>query len=260
MARLTLPGVPSPSARSPRGLPPPALGSASAAAVGDTAGQTQRSLPPRPQHRLRPPPPEPRLAPSLTDIRAPGAAGRAAPPRSPGSSAPRRPGALSGHQGPSGASAPPAAGSPLPVRPHFEGDARGARLPSRCPSSPGPPRGLRGGTARLLLRAARLAAATSGSAGWKPALHRPSRSGWDLGVLRPWGCAGSGSTRSPPSLFWPPLRGLPSETSEIRKQPFLNFAFSFESAQKQVFIQRLPSWGNMRMTQKTAIQGSALIN
>lgn len=55
MARLTLPGVPSPSARSPRGLPPPALGSASAAAVGDTAGQTQRSLPPRPQHRLRPP-------------------------------------------------------------------------------------------------------------------------------------------------------------------------------------------------------------
>lgn len=258
MARLTLPGVPSPSARSPRGLPPPALGSASAAAVGETAGQTQRSLPPRPQHRLRPP--EPRLAPSLTDIRAPGAAGRAAPPWSPGSSAPRRPGALSGHQRPSGASAPPAAGSPLPVRPHFEGDARGARLPPRCPSSPGPPRRLRGGTARLLLRAARLAAATSGSAGWKPALQRPPRSGWDLGVLLPWDVPGVGAPDHRPLCFWRPLRGLPSETSGIRKQPFLHFAFSFESAQKQVFIQRLPSWGNMRITQKTAIQGSPLIN
>lgn len=59
-----------------------------------------------------------------------------------------------------------------------------------------------------------------------------------------------------PRCFWTPLPSLPSETSEIRKQAFFNFAFSFESAQKQVFMQRLPSWGNMRITQKTAIQGS----
>lgn len=74
------------------------------------------------------------------------------------------------------------------------------------------------------------------------------------------GVPGVGALDHGPRCFWPPPRGLPSETSEIRKQPFFNFAFSFESAQKQVFIQRLPSWGNMRITQKTAIQGSPLIN
>lgn len=31
-----------------------------------------------------------------------------------------------------------------------------------------------------------------------------------------------------PRCFWPPLRGLPSETSGIRMQPVFNFAFSFE--------------------------------
>lgn len=178
-----------------------------------------------PQHRLRPP--EPRLAPSLTDIRAPGAAGRAAPPWSPGSGDARRPGALSGHQRPRGASAPPAAGSRLPVRPHFGGDVRGAGLPSRCPSSPGPPRRRRGGTARLLLRAARTSAAAPSSAVFKRALQRSPRSGWDLRVLLPWGCAGSGSIGSLPSLLLAAAAGLAIGNIRDRLATLLQLCFQF---------------------------------
>lgn len=173
-------------------LAPQALSARAALSIGrnrrrycpaDSALPAAASSALRPQHRLRPP--EPRLAPSQTDIRAPGAAGRAAHPWSSGSGAARRPRALSGPQRPRGASAPPAAGSPLAVRPDFGGDASAARLPSRCPSSSVPPRRRRGGTARLFLRAARSAAAASSLAGFKRALRRPPRSGWDLGVPQP---------------------------------------------------------------------------
>lgn len=255
------PRVPPPAPRSP--LPQP-----SATLLSGRPRRADSQLPaaassaPRPQRRLRPP--EPPLAPSLTDIRAPGAAGRTAPRSSPGTGAAHRPGALSGTSRPPDASPPPAAGSPLSVGSHFKGETHGPRLPSRCPSSPGPPsRGRRGGTARLLLRAARLA----GSA-FSPAVQAraPGTPALRLGPRRPGpgaaGLCGESAAQHRPRCFWPlPLPNLPSETSEIRKQYCFNFAFSFEfGTQRQVFTQRLPSWGSMRITQKTTIRGSPLVN
>lgn len=270
MARLTQSGVLCPSEPSARGplRPRRALHYRSPRrhCSADAPGaRTHSSLPLRPPLRdlsAASAPPESRLAPSLTDIRAPGAAGRTAPRSSPGTSAAHRPGALSGTSRPPDASPPPAAGSPLSVGSHFKGETHGPRLPSRCPSSPGPPsRGRRGGTARLLLRAARLA----GSA-FSPAVQAraPGTPALRLGPRRPGaaGLCGEPAAQHRLRCFWPlPLPNLPSETSEIRKQYCFNFAFSFEfGTQRQVFTQRLPSWGSMRINQKTTIRGSPLVN
>lgn len=241
-ARFTWGGLPWLGSHSPASgvhqRPPPAGPSARAALSIDhcrrrrcpadaPVARTLSSGPLRPQRRLRPP--EPRLAPSLTDIRAPGAAGRAAPHSSPGTSAAHRPGALSGRRRPQGSLPSPASGSPLSVHPHFECEVHDPRLRSRCPSSPGPPHGRCGGTARLLLRAALWAGAATSAAVCKPALPGLGCWGCDLGILVVPGCAGSGSSRTPPPrCFWPPLRDLPSETLGIRKLHFVNFAFSFE--------------------------------
>lgn len=269
MARLTQSGVPCPSEPSARGplrlrrafhRPQPSATLLSGRPRRADAQLTAAaSSSPRPQCSLRPP--EPRLAPSLTDIRAPGAAGRTAPRSSPGTGAAHCPGALSGTSRPPDACPPPAPGSPLSVGSHFEGEVHGPRLPSRCPSSGtplpraprwyGPPPFKGSALGRLSLQS-RSASERSGD----PCAPAGTSASWSRGLC------GKPATQHRPRCFWPlPLPNLPSETSEIRKQYCFNFAFSFEfGTQRQVFTQRLPSWGSMRITQKTTIRGSPLVN